>query len=223
MSLCLYSMIAFYRDDKLAVESAMKYFRPRRFGIEYPAIRHVPAIRTDRLPRTRCNQLSSNRYGPGASSAGACAFLGCGICRSCPRVQDRGRAISYVGTRCLSWFAADFHHCFYRCCTKNCCVCPGHAPPGRWPGRLCMGMWQQMLIILALLSVGSWQYYRYSPGQSETHAGVFNHFPHGIFPVRYFKRAPRPVTVLRLFYVLVYTTMSCAAFGLISVLVRQGF
>jgi len=26
MSLCLYSMIAFYRDDKLAVESAMKYF-----------------------------------------------------------------------------------------------------------------------------------------------------------------------------------------------------
>ena len=26
MSLCLYAMIAYYRDDRLAVEAAMKYF-----------------------------------------------------------------------------------------------------------------------------------------------------------------------------------------------------
>jgi NADH-quinone oxidoreductase subunit N len=216
MSLCLYAMIAFYRDDKLATEAAMKYFvlgalassillygMSLLYGLtgslELPEIRNsISTLNQDNLALVLAVVLIVVAL---AFKLGAVPFH-----MWVPDVYQGSptSTTAFIGSvPKIAAFAMII--------------------------RLLVGgledlqeMWQQMLIILALLSVAAGNIIAIAQDNLKRMLAysTISHMGFFLFGILSGTAAGYSAS---LFYVLVYATMSCASFGLILYLSAKGF
>ena len=216
MSLCLYAMIACYRDDKLATEAAMKYFV--------------------------LGALASSMLLYGMSLLyGLTGSLELSTISSTLGAADRDNAavalavVFIVVALAFKLGAVPFHMWVpdvYHGSPTSTTAFLGAAPKIAAFAlmiRLLAGRARRPVRHVAADAPhprhpvgGGGQHHRHRPEQPQTDAGVFHHFPYGIFPVRHGERRRRGLQ-RRAFYVLIYAVMSLGAFGAILCLARAGY
>ncbi|MXZ81966.1 MAG: NADH-quinone oxidoreductase subunit NuoN [Gammaproteobacteria bacterium] len=216
MSLCLYAMIAFYREDKLAVESSMKYFvlgalassillygMSLLYGLagslELPAIRQAlgeldhanPALLLSVVLIVtavgfKLGAVPFHMWVPDVYQGAPTSTTA--FIGAAPKIA----AFALV-FRLLSGGLQDMHD-----------------------------SWQQMLIILALLSVLAGNVIAIAQDNLKRMLAysTISHMGFFLFGILAGNEAGYSAA---LFYVLVYATMSCAAFGLVLFLSDKGF
>ena len=216
MSLCLYAMIAFYRDDRLAVESAMKYFV-------------LGALASSIL-------LYGMSLLYGLTGSLALPDIGARLTGVGPNDLSLALAVVFVVVALAFKLGAVPFHMWvpdvYHGAPTSTTAFIGAAPKIAafvMVLRLLIGgledlhgLWQDMLIILALLSVAVGNIIaiaqknlkRLLAYSTISHMGFF------LFGILSGTAAGYSAS---LFYVLVYATMSCAAFGLILYLSGKDF
>ena len=216
MSLCLYAMVAFYRDDRLAVESAMKYFV-------------LGALASSILLYGM-----SLLYGLTGSLSLPEIHLAAGTLDQ----ENLGLILAVVLIVVALAFklgAVPFHMWVpdvYQGAPTSTTAFIGAAPKiaaFAMIMRLLVGgleelhdIWQQMLIILALLSVAAGNIIAIAQDNLKRMLAysTISHMGFFLFGILTADAAGYGAS---LFYVLVYATMSCAAFGLVLVLSDKGF
>ncbi len=216
MSLCLYSMIAFYRDDALAVEAAMKYFV-------------LGALASSIL-------LYGMSLLYGLTGVLGLPELGAAVADAPPDNLALVLATVFIvvavgfklGAVPFHMWVPDVYHGSPTSTTAFIGAAPKIAAFAMTLRLLVggledlQGMWQQMLIILALLSIligniiaiAQDNLKRMLAWSAISHMGFF------LLGILSGTDAGYGAS---LFYVLVYATMSCAAFGLILVLSDKNF
>ncbi len=216
MSLCLYAMIAFYRDDQLAVESAMKYFV-------------LGALASSIL-------LYGMSLLYGLTGSLSLPDIGARLAGVGPNDLSLALAVVFVVVALAFKLGAVPFHMWvpdvYHGAPTSTTAFIGAAPKIAafvMVLRLLIGgledlhgLWQDMLIILALLSVAVGNIIaiaqknlkRLLAYSTISHMGFF------LFGILSGTAAGYSAS---LFYVLVYATMSCAAFGLILYLSGKDF
>ena len=216
MSLCLYAMIAFYRDDRLAVESAMKYFV-------------LGALASSIL-------LYGMSLLYGLTGSLALPDIGARLAEIGPNDLSLALAVVFVVVALAFKLGAVPFHMWvpdvYHGAPTSTTAFIGAAPKIAAFAMILRlligglhdlhGLWQDMLIILALLSVAVGNIIaiaqknlkRLLAYSTISHMGFF------LFGILSGTAAGYSAS---LFYVLVYATMSCAAFGLILYLSGRDF
>jgi NADH-quinone oxidoreductase subunit N len=216
MSLCLYAMIAFYRDDKLATESAMKYFV--------------------------LGALASSILLYGMSLLyGLTGSLELPEIRNAVSTMDQTNlalilaVVLIVVALAFKLGAVPFHMWVpdvYQGSPTSTTAFLGAAPKiaaFTMIMRLLVGgledlqvMWQQMFIILALLSVAAGNIIAIAQDNLKRMLAysTISHMGFFLFGILSGTAAGYSAA---LFYVLIYATMSCAAFGLILYLSAKDF
>ncbi|MCY4219294.1 MAG: NADH-quinone oxidoreductase subunit NuoN [Gammaproteobacteria bacterium] len=216
MSLCLYSMIAFYREDKLAVESAMKYFVLGALAssiLLYGISLLYGLTGSLHLPEIRDTIANMDHTNPALLLGVVLIVTGLGFKLGVvpfhmwvPDVYQGAptSTTAFIGTAPkIAAFALVF--------------------------RLLSGglqelhdVWYQMLIVLALLSVLAGNVIAIAQDNLKRMLAysTISHMGFFLFGVLAGNQAGYSAA---LFYVLVYSIMSCGAFGLILMLSRKGF
>ena len=216
MSLCLYAMIAFYRDDKLAVESAMKYFV-------------LGALASSIL-------LYGMSLLYGLTGSLELAVIGSKLAESAPGDVAVALAVVFVivalafklGAVPFHMWVPDVYHGSPTSTTAFLSAAPKIAAFAMILRLLIggledmHGMWQQMLIILALLSVAAGNIIAIAQDNLKRMLAYSTISHMGFFLFGILAGTAQGYSA-SLFYVLVYATMSCATFGLILYLSRDGF
>lgn len=216
MSLCLYAMIALYRDDRLAVESAMKYFV-------------LGALASSILLYGM-----SLLYG----LTGSLSLPEIYLATSTLDQENLGLVLAVVlivVSLAFKLGAVPFHMWVpdvYQGAPTSTTAFIGAAPKiaaFAMIMRLLIGgleelheIWQQMLIILALLSVAAGNIIAIAQDNLKRMLAysTISHMGFFLFGIL---TADAVGYSASLFYVLVYATMSCAAFGLVLALSDKGF
>lgn len=216
MSLCLYAMVAFYRDDRLAVESAMKYF-------VLGALASSILLYGMSLLYGLTGSLSLPEI---HLAAGALDQENLGLILA---------VVLIVVALAFKLGAVPFHMWVpdvYQGAPTSTTAFIGAAPKiaaFAMIMRLLVGgleelhdVWQQMLIILALLSVAAGNIIAIAQDNLKRMLAysTISHMGFFLFGILTADAAGYGAS---LFYVLVYATMSCAAFGLVLVLSDKGF
>jgi NADH-quinone oxidoreductase subunit N len=216
MSLCLYAMIAFYRDDKLAVEAAMKYFV---LGALASSILLYGMSLLYGL--TGSLELSGIRQGLATLEQDNLAVA--------LAVVLVVVALAFkLGAVPFHMWVPDVYHGSPTSTTAFLGAAPKIAAFAIIMRLLVggledlQGMWQQMLIILALLSVAAGNIIAIAQDNLKRMLAysTISHMGFFLFGILSGTAAGYSAS---LFYVLVYATMSCGAFGLILYLASKGF
>ncbi len=208
MSLCLYSMIAFFRDNKLAVESAMKYFvlgalasSILLYGMSllYGLTGSLElAVISNRVTNADHNNLALSL---------AVVFIVVALAFK-------------IGAVPFHMWVPDVYHGAPTSTTAFISAAPKIAAFALIMRLLVgglddlQGQWQQMLIIIALLSVAVGNVIAIAQGNLKRMLAysAISHMGFFLFGILSGTHAGYSAS---LFYVLIYATMSCAAFGLI--------
>ncbi|MCY4228567.1 MAG: NADH-quinone oxidoreductase subunit NuoN [Gammaproteobacteria bacterium] len=216
MSLCLYSMIAFYREDKLAVESAMKYFVLGALAssiLLYGISLLYGLTGSLHLPEIRDAIAGMDHSNPALLLGVVLIVTGLGF---------------KLGVVPFHMWVPDV----YQGAPTSTTAFIGSAPKIAAFAlviRLLSGglqdmhdVWYQMLIILALLSVLAGNVIAIAQDNLKRMLAysTISHMGFFLFGVLAGNQAGYSAA---LFYVLVYAIMSCGAFGLILMLSRKGF
>lgn len=216
MSLCLYSMIAFYRNDKLAVEAAMKYFV--------------------------LGALASSILLYGMSLLyGLTGSLELSVINSAVSTMDQNNlalalAVTFIvvalafklGAVPFHMWVPDVYHGSPTSTTAFISAAPKIAAFAMIARLLIggledlQGLWQQMLIILALLSIAVGNIIAIAQDNLKRMLAYSTISHMGFFLLGILSATTAGYSA-SLFYVLVYATMSCAAFGLILYLSSKDF
>lgn len=216
MSLCLYAMIAFYRDDKLATESAMKYFV--------------------------LGALASSILLYGMSLLyGLTGSLELNEIRSSVSTMDHNNlalilaVVLVVVALAFKLGAVPFHMWVpdvYQGSPTSTTAFIGAAPKiaaFAMIMRLLVGgledlsaMWQQMFIVLALLSVAAGNIIAIAQDNLKRMLAYSTISHMGFFLFGILSGSVEGYSAA-LFYVLIYATMTCAGFGLILYLSGKDF
>ena len=216
MSLCLYSMIAFYRDDSLAVESAMKYFvlGALASSILLYGMSLLYGL-TGSLELSAINSAVSEMDENNLALILAVVFIVVALAFK-------------LGAVPFHMWVPDVYHGAPTSTTAFIGAAPKIAAFALM-FRLLVGgledlhdMWQQMLIILALLSVAVGNIIAIAQDNLKRMLAysTISHMGFFLFGILSGTDAGYSAS---LFYVLVYATMSCAAFGLILYLSAKDF
>ena len=216
MSLCLYSMIAFYREDKLAVESSMKYFVLGALASSIllygMSLLYGLAGSLD-LTQIRQAVAAMDQTNPALLLGVVLIVTGLGF---------------KLGVVPFHMWVPDVYQGAPTSTTAFIGSAPKIAAFALALRLLSSGLqdlhdaWHQMLIVLALLSVlagniiaiAQHNLKRMLAYSTISHMGFF------LFGVLAGNQAGYSAA---LFYVLLYATMSCGAFGLILMLSSKGF
>ena len=207
MSLCLYSMIAFFRDDKLAVESAMKYFilgalasSILLYGMSllYGLTGSIDLAMISATANTLHNSLALSL---------AIVFIVVALAFK-------------IGAVPFHMWVPDVYHGAPTSTTAFISAAPKIAAFALIMRLLIGGLddmyiqWQQMLTLLALLSVAIGNVVAIAQDNLKRMLAysTISHMGFFLFGIISGTDAGYSAS---LFYVLIYTTMSCAAFGLI--------
>ncbi|MYB34074.1 MAG: NADH-quinone oxidoreductase subunit NuoN [Gammaproteobacteria bacterium] len=216
MSLCLYSMIAFYRENKLAVESAMKYFVLGALAssiLLYGISLLYGLTGSLHLPEIRDTIASMDHTNPALLLGVVLIVTGLGF---------------KLGVVPFHMWVPDV----YQGAPTSTTAFIGSAPKIAAFAlviRLLSGglqdmhdVWYQMLIILALLSVLAGNVIAIAQDNLKRMLAysTISHMGFFLFGVLAGNQSGYSAA---LFYVLIYATMSCGAFGLILMLSRKGF
>ena len=216
MSLCLYSMIAFYRDDALAVESAMKYFV-------------LGALASSIL-------LYGMSLLYGLTGALSLPELGAAVTDVQPNNLALVLATVFIvvalgfklGAVPFHMWVPDVYHGSPTSTTAFIGAAPKIAAFAITFRLLAggleelHGMWQQMLVILALLSIMIGNIVAIAQDNLKRMLAYSTISHMGFFLLGILSGTDAGYGA-SLFYVLVYATMSCAVFGLILVLSDKNF
>ena len=216
MSLCLYSMIAFYRDDALAVESAMKYF-------VLGALASSILLYGMSLLYGLTGTLNLNEMSVAVASVPqnnlalilATVFV----------VVALGFKLGAVP---FHMWVPDVYHGSPTSTTAFISAAPKIAAFAIIMRLLVggledlQGMWQQMLIILALLSIMVGNIIAIAQDNLKRMLAYSTISHMGFFLLGILSGTDEGYGA-SLFYVLVYATMSCAAFGLVLYLSDKNF
>ena len=216
MSLCLYAMIAFYRDDKLAVESAMKYFvlGALASAILLYGMSLLYGI-TGTLELGAVNNAITDADHANLGLVLAVVFI----------VVALGFKLGAVP---FHMWVPDVYHGAPTSTTAFIGAAPKIAAFAMVMRLLVgglddlQGMWQQMLIILALLSVAAGNIIAIAQDNLKRMLAYSTISHMGFFLFGILSGTAEGYSAA-LFYVLVYATMSCAAFGLILYLSESDF
>ncbi len=216
MSLCLYSMIAFYRDDALAVESAMKYFV-------------LGALASSIL-------LYGMSLLYGLTGALSLPELGIAVANMQPDNLALILATVFIvvalafklGVAPFHMWVPDVYHGSPTSTTAFIGAAPKIAAFALTLRLLVggledlQGMWQQMLIVLALLSILIGNIIAIAQDNLKRMLAYSTISHMGFFLLGILSGTDAGYGA-SLFYVLVYATMSCAVFGVILVLSDNNF
>jgi len=208
MSLCLYAMIAFYRDDKLAVESAMKYFV-------------LGALASGIL-------LYGMSLLYGLSGSLALNVINTAVSQTDPHSPALALAVVFVVVALAFKLGAVPFHMWvpdvYQGAPTSTTAFVGAAPKiaaFAMIMRLLVGgleelhgMWQQMLIILAILSIATGNIIAIAQDNLKRMLAYSTISHMGFFLLGILSATAEGYSA-SLFYVIVYAVMSAAAFGLI--------
>lgn len=216
MSLCLYSMIAFYRDDALAVESAMKYFvlGALASSILLYGMSLLYGL-TGTLGLPELNAAVTGMQPNNLALTLATVFI----------VVALGFKLGAVP---FHMWVPDVYHGSPTSTTAFIGAAPKIAAFAITVRLLVggledlQGMWQQMLIILALLSIMIGNIIAIAQDNLKRMLAYSTISHMGFFLLGILSGTDAGYGA-SLFYVLVYATMSCAAFGLILVLSDKNF
>ena len=216
MSLCLYSMIAFYRDDGLAVESAMKYFvlGALASSILLYGMSLIYGL-TGSLYLAEINTAVGAMDQENLALILAVVFLVVALAFK-------------IGAVPFHMWVPDVYHGSPTSTTAFIGAAPKIAAFALMFRILVggledlQGMWQSMLIILALLSVAIGNIIAIAQDNLKRMLAysAISHMGFFLFGILSGTDSGYSAS---LFYVLVYATMSCAAFGLILYLSGKDF
>ena len=216
MSLCLYSMIAFYRDDRLATESAMKYFVLGALAssiLLYGMSLLYGLTGSLALPEIRDSISGLNQENLALILAVVLIVV----------------ALAFkLGAVPFHMWVPDVYHGSPTSTTAFIGAAPKIAAFAMIMRLLVGGledlqdMWQQMLIILALLSVAVGNIIAIAQDNLKRMLAysTISHMGFFLFGILSGTTAGYSAS---LFYVLIYATMSCAAFGLVLYLSGKNF
>ena len=216
MSLCLYSMIAFYRDDALAVESAMKYFVLGALAssiLLYGMSLLYGLTGTLGLPELSAAVADVQPNNLALTLATVFIVVALGF---------------KLGAVPFHMWVPDVYHGSPTSTTAFIGAAPKIAAFAITLRLLVggledlQGMWQQMLIILALLSIMIGNIIAIAQDNLKRMLAYSTISHMGFFLLGILSGTDAGYGA-SLFYVLVYATMSCAAFGLILVLSDKNF
>lgn len=214
MSLCLYAMIAFYRDNKLAVESAMKYFV---LGALASSILLYGMSLLYGL--TGSLELSVIRAGLAGTEQGNVAVA--------LAVVFIVVAVAFkLGAVPFHMWVPDVYHGAPTSTTAFVGAAPKIAAFAMTLRLLAggledlHGMWQQMLIIIALLSIAAGNIIAIAQNNLKRMLAYSTISHMGYFLCGILAGTAEGYAA-SLFYVLVYAVMSLAAFGLILFLATK--
>ncbi|MCY4274654.1 MAG: NADH-quinone oxidoreductase subunit NuoN [Gammaproteobacteria bacterium] len=216
MSLCLYSMIAFYREDKLAVESAMKYFVLGALAssiLLYGISLLYGLTGSLHLPEIRDTIANMDHTNPALLLGVVLIVTGLGF---------------KLGVVPFHMWVPDVYQGAPTSTTAFIGTAPKIAAFALVIRLLSGGLqelhdvWYQMLIVLALLSVLAGNVIAIAQDNLKRMLAysTISHMGFFLFGVLAGNQAGYSAA---LFYVLVYSIMSCGAFGLILMLSRKGF
>ncbi len=216
MSLCLYSMIAFFRDDKLAVEAAMKYFVLG--ALASSVLLYGMSLLYGLTGSFELAVISSAVAGMDQdNSALALAVVFIVV------------ALAFkIGAVPFHMWIPDVYHGAATSTTGFISAAPKIAAFALVMRLLVggledlHGLWQQMLIILALLSVGVGNIIAIAQNNLKRMLAysTISHMGFFLFGIVGGTAAGYSAA---LFYILIYATMSCAAFGLILYLSSKDY
>lgn len=216
MSLCLYSMIAFFRDDKLAVEAAMKYFvlGALASSVLLYGMSLLYGL-TGSLELAVISSAVSNLGENNLALALAVVFIVVALAFK-------------IGAVPFHMWIPDVYHGSPTSTTAFIGAAPKIAAFAMIMRLLVGGLedlhgqWQQMLIILALLSVAVGNVIAIAQDNLKRMLAysTISHMGFFLFGILAGSAAGYSAS---LFYVLIYATMSCAAFGLILYLSTKNF
>ncbi len=216
MSLCLYAMVAFYRDDRLAVESAMKYFVLGALAssvLLYGMSLLYGLTGTLSLPEIHRATGSLDQENLGLILAVVLIVVSLAF---------------KLGAVPFHMWVPDVYQGSPTSTTAFIAAAPKIAAFAMIMRLLIGGLeelhgiWQQMLIILALLSVAAGNIIAIAQDNLKRMLAysTISHMGFFLFGILTADAAGYGAS---LFYVLVYATMSCAAFGLILILSDKDF
>ncbi|MCY4051486.1 MAG: NADH-quinone oxidoreductase subunit NuoN [Gammaproteobacteria bacterium] len=216
MSLCLYSMIAFYREDKLAVESAMKYFVLGALAssiLLYGISLLYGLTGSLHLPEIRDTIANMDHTNPALLLGVVLIVTGLGF---------------KLGVVPFHMWVPDVYQGAPTSTTAFIGTAPKIAAFALVIRLLSGGLqelhdvWYQMLIVLALLSVLAGNVIAIAQDNLKRMLAysTISHMGFFLFGVLAGNQAGYSAA---LFYVLVYSIMSCGAFALILMLSRKGF
>ncbi len=216
MSLCLYSMIAFYRDDALAVESAMKYFvlGALASSILLYGMSLLYGL-TGALGLPELSAAVADVQPDNLALILATVFI----------VVALGFKLGAVP---FHMWVPDVYHGSPTSTTAFIGAAPKIAAFAITLRLLVggledlQGMWQQMLIVLALLSIMIGNIIAIAQDNLKRMLAYSTISHMGFFLLGILSGTDEGYGA-SLFYVLVYATMSCGAFGLILVLSDKNF
>ncbi len=216
MSLCMYAMIAFYRDDKLAVEAAMKYFvlGALASSILLYGMSLLYGL-TGSLELARISAALANADQNNLALSLAVVFIVVALAFK-------------LGAVPFHMWVPDVYHGSPTSTTAFIGAAPKIAAFAMIARLLVGGLedmhgqWQQMLIILALLSVAVGNIIAIAQDNLKRMLAysTISHMGFFLFGILSGTAVGYSAS---LFYVLVYATMSCAAFGLILYLSTKDF
>jgi NADH-quinone oxidoreductase subunit N len=216
MSLCLYAMIAFYRDDKLAVESAMKYFvlgalasSVLLYGMSL--LYGLTGSLELSVIRTTLSEVDQNNM----ALALAVVFIVVALAFK-------------IGAVPFHMWVPDVYHGSPTSTTAFIGAAPKIAAFALIMRLLVggledlHGMWRDMLVILALLSVATGNIIAIAQDNLKRMLAysTISHMGFFLFGILSGTEAGYSAS---LFYILVYATMSCGAFGVILYLSGKDF
>ncbi len=216
MSLCLYSMIAFFRDDKLAVEAAMKYFvlGALASSVLLYGMSLLYGL-TGALELAVISSVAANMGQDNLALALAVVFIVVALAFK-------------IGAVPFHMWIPDVYHGAATSTTAFIGAAPKIAAFALIMRLLVGGLedlhgqWQQMLIILALLSVAVGNVIAIAQNNLKRMLAysTISHMGFFLFGILAGSVAGYSAS---LFYILIYATMSCAAFGLILYLSTKDF
>ena len=216
MSLCLYAMIAFYRDDRLATESAMKYFV---LGALASAILlYGMSLLYGLTGSLYLNEITQSLAGADQGNVAialAVVFVVVALAFK-------------LGAVPFHMWVPDVYHGAPTSTTAFIGAAPKIAAFAMIMRLLVGGldslhhMWQDMLIILAILSVGVGNIIAIAQDNFKRMLAYSTISHMGFFLFGILSGSAIGYSAA-LFYVLIYAVMSLAAFGLILFLARAGY
>ena len=220
MSLCLYSMIAFFRDDKLAVEAAMKYFVLG--ALASSVLLYGMSLLYGLTGSLELAVISSVVANMGQDNPALAPALSLAVVFIVVALAFK------IGAVPFHMWIPDVYHGAATSTTAFIGAAPKIAAFALIMRLLVGGLedlhgqWQQMLIILALLSVAVGNVIAIAQDNLKRMLAysTISHMGFFLFGILAGSAAGYSAS---LFYILIYATMSCAAFGLILYLSTKDF
>lgn len=228
MSLCLYAMIAYYRDDALATEAAMKYFvlGALASGVLLYGMSLLYGF-TGSLHLSEISGFLQGEFGGrgGAGVGGEISFRYAGFALALVFVVV---ALAFkLGAAPFHMWVPDVYHGSPTSTTAFLSAAPKVAAFAMTMRLLVDGldglaeMWQQMLILLALLSVAVGNIIAIAQGNMKRML-AYSTVAHMGFMLFGIVAGGVEGYGAALFYVLIYAVMGLGAFGVLLALSRSG-